>query len=97
MGDLQIANLGDDRSWRGNAGSQAFEEGVPFRKLRNVHFVFGRVLAKQGKKDVVKLKADTSIMAELQDIECRTVSRSESDTGIIPSRVGVDIVFAAIM
>ncbi len=50
MGDLQIANLGDDRSWRGNAGSQAFEEGVPFRKLRNVHFVFGRVLAKQGKK-----------------------------------------------
>jgi hypothetical protein len=54
------------------------------------------VLAKQGKKNVVKLEADPGIMAELKNIKCCTVNGSEFDLGFI-ARVRVIIICIAIM
>ena len=92
MWDLQIANLRDNRNWRGNPCPEAFEKGIAFWKLRNVHFVFGRVFSKQGKKNVIKLEADPSIMAELEDVECCTVNGTEFDIGSIVGVVGLVVV-----
>ena len=92
MWDLQVANLRDDRHWQGNPCPEAFEKGIAFRKLRNVHFVFGRVFLKQGKKNVIELEANPGIMAELEDVKCCTVNGTEFDVGSIVGVVGLGVV-----
>ena len=91
MRNLQVVHLGDDWEGRRNPFSQVFEKGVAFWQLGDVNFVFGGVFAQQGKKDVVKLEANASIMAELEDIECCAVSGSERDLGVI-TRVPIAII-----
>ena len=50
------------------------------------------MLSKQCKKNVIKLKADPGIMAELEDVECCTVVRTKFDIGFIVSVVVVVVV-----
>jgi hypothetical protein len=66
MWDYHKLPTSDNRHWQEIRRPQTFEKGLTLWKLGDVVFWMSVFEARQ--KDVIKLKADTSIMAELGDI-----------------------------